>query len=240
MTRVATNLGLHMTLTALWLVCASLARAEAIVVVVGKDSPVSELSIGDLQRIFLSLPMQNAHSVPFVPFNYPAKTTLRERFDSVVLGMSPQEVGRHWIDQKIRGHQSPPRTLPSPTLLCRLVARLPGAIAYIPASLLGPQCKVVAIDGLTPEDPGYVLASDAQVRRVVARTSRAAARPRVLVISQRLGQLAEPSSCSSRACSMQSVVPAAAMAQHVQPALQSSPPTLQPRTRHCLSRTPSQ
>jgi len=104
--------------------------------------------------------MQTEHNLPFVPFNYPAKSDVRERFDSLVLGMSPEDVGRHWIDQRIRGQQSPPNTIPSPALLCRVVARLPGAIAYMPASLVGTQCKAVPIDGVAPGQAGYVLASD--------------------------------------------------------------------------------
>lgn len=165
------NLQLAVLLT-LWLGPASEARAEPIVIVVGKESPENALKLGDLQRIFLSLPMQDAQGVPFVPFNYPAKTAVRERFDSIVLGMSPQEVGHHWIDQKIRGHQAPPRTIHSPSLLCRVVARLTGGIAYIPVSLLGPQCKVVAIDGRRPKDPGYVLASDAPLRHMATLVTR--------------------------------------------------------------------
>ena len=168
MTRFERSCSLLAILASLWLGAPPRASAEPIVVVVGKDSPVSALKLGDLQRIFLSLPMQDARGVPFVPFNYPAKTAVRERFDDIVLGMSPEEVGQHWIDQKIRGHQAPPRTMHSPSLLCRVVARLPGAIAYIPASLLGPQCKVVAIDGRRPKDLGYVLASDAPPRSVAS------------------------------------------------------------------------
>jgi hypothetical protein len=242
MTSVHTLLTLLLTLTSLCLFRVPVARAEPLVVVVGKDSPVNALSMGDLQRIFLSMPMQDPKGVPFVPFNYPARTPARERFDHVVLGMSPLEVGQHWIDQRIRGNPAPPRTMQAPTLLCRVVARLPGAIAYIPASLVGPQCKAVAIDGRKAKDPGYVLASDAPRRRVASNRLHGH-QPNLRNLTslrQRLGQLVEPSSRMSRASSRHNLSPTIAMEQHVQPALQSSPPTLQSRTRHCLSSFASQ
>ena len=180
MRRAHTQLILFMALSSLSLSAASVVRAEPIVVIVGKGSPVSELSTGDLQRIFLSMPMQNAQGTPFVPFNYPAKTPVRERFDRIILGMSPDDVGRHWIDQRIRGNPAPPRTMQSPTLLCRVVAKVQGAIAYIPASLLGPQCQTVTIGGRKLMDPGYVFAAQGSVAHVASGEARASFRHRGL------------------------------------------------------------
>jgi hypothetical protein len=249
MTSFSTTLLVFVAAGSIWLGSARGARAEPIVVVVGKGSPVRQLSVGDLQRIFLQLPVQTSGNVPFIPFNHPPRSSVRERFDNVVLGMSPEEVARYWIDQKIRGQPAAPRTIHSPSLLCQLVARLPGAITYVPASLVGPQCKAVVIGGRAPGHPDYVLASDSPaqhltlllltVRQMIAE-DRAILRPRGRRTPYKLGQLAEPSSCRRRACSRQSVVFASAISQQVQPTLQSAPPGLHPCTRHCPSSMDSQ
>jgi hypothetical protein len=60
---------------------------------------------------------------------------LRILFDKVVLGMTPDEVARHWVDQRIRGKGRPPRAVPDGALLKKVVRHFPGAIAYLPTAM---------------------------------------------------------------------------------------------------------
>jgi uncharacterized membrane protein len=71
--------------------------------------------------------------------------------------MSPEEVGRYWIDQKIRGGDSPPRTIDSVALLVRVVGALPGAFAYVREGFSSPELKIVSLDGRFPSDSRYPL-----------------------------------------------------------------------------------
>src|SRR6185436_2485147 len=79
-----------------------------------------------------------------VPFNFPPESPLRRAFDQSVLGLAPAEVGRFWIDQRIRGYGHPPRQVTDPALMLRLVANLKGAIGYVPAGQADKSVRIVA------------------------------------------------------------------------------------------------
>ena len=126
-------------------------------VIVGASSRVQELSHALVRRIFLG-EQAAADGVTFVPFNYAPSDPLRIAFDLAALGFSPDAAGRYWVDRRIRGQGLPPRTVPSATLLRAVIARLPGAIGYLPPSMLTPEVRAVRIDGLPHDDPDYPLA----------------------------------------------------------------------------------
>jgi hypothetical protein len=71
--------------------------------------------------------------------------------------MSDDEVGRFWVDRKIRGQGEPPRALPSPAHVVKVVAKFPAAISYIAVDKITPDVKPVKIDGMAYTDPGYAL-----------------------------------------------------------------------------------
>ncbi|MFT3926430.1 MAG: hypothetical protein QM778_28050 [Myxococcales bacterium] len=129
---------------------------DPIVVVVSAKSSQKDLSMGKLRRIFLNQATDDDDRNRFLPINAMAKSSLRVRFDQVVLDMSADEVGRYWVDQRIRGSQ-PPRTVPDFALVRGVVAKWPGAIAYLPASQLRADVKALAIDGHLPGMGGYPL-----------------------------------------------------------------------------------
>jgi hypothetical protein len=88
-------------------------------------------------------------------FNSPAGTRARVGFDRSVLEMSPEKSAAYWIDQRIRGKGTAPRSLRSPTLIQRIVAGQKAAIAYVPASAVRKGVKVLRIDGRAPGDEKY-------------------------------------------------------------------------------------
>lgn len=135
---------------------ASPAPSPVLAVVVAKDSPLQDLSLADLRRLFLAEPMTDAAGTRLVPVNQPTGTGERTAFDRAVLGMSPDEVGRFWIDRKIRGQGAVPRAV-SALLVQRLCARLPGTVAYVRSDRLEPGVRALRIGGRLPGQPGYPL-----------------------------------------------------------------------------------
>lgn len=123
-------------------------------VVVAKDFPVDELSFGDLKRLYLGDPI-NVGGKRLIPLALPPRTAERVSFDESVLGMNPDEVGRYWIDRKIRGQAGAPKALDSGDLLVRVVGKVDGAVGYVHATAVGPGVKVLRIDGKAPNDPSY-------------------------------------------------------------------------------------
>jgi hypothetical protein len=129
--------------------------AEPIAVVMSSNSRQRGLSSDKLRRVFLALPTDDDDGHRFVPINLAQSSNVRERFDRNVLSMSPSEIARYWIDQRLRGNK-PPRSASSLDLCRRAVQELPGAISYLPMSQVG-SLKVLAIDDRVPRDSAYGL-----------------------------------------------------------------------------------
>jgi hypothetical protein len=127
----------------------------ALAIIVAPDSKLKNLSFGDLRHVFQSERITDPDGNKLIPLNHPPKTVDRVGFDSVVLGMDAETVGRFWIDRKIRGGSGPPRTVESLSTLRRVVEKLPGAIGYIRPAQLSNEVRAIRIDGKLPEDPGY-------------------------------------------------------------------------------------
>jgi hypothetical protein len=133
----------------------TLAAGEPIAIVMSSSSRHRALSSDKLRRIFLALPTDDDDGHRFVPINLGQSSSVRERFDRNVLKMSPTEIARYWIDQRLRGNK-PPRSASSLELCRRAVQELPGAISYLPLSHAA-GLRVLAIDGRAPSDGGYAL-----------------------------------------------------------------------------------
>jgi hypothetical protein len=149
------------TRTALLLLCLALllvpqlAMADRkLVVVVAKGSKLTSISRSDLKRCFLGEQITSSDKT-LVPFNSEATTPSRASFDSAVLGMSPAQTGRYWVDRKVRGQSSAPRSLPSMAHVVKVVEKFPNAISYVPADQLTPGLQPVAIDGVAFTDVRY-------------------------------------------------------------------------------------
>ena len=155
------------SLLALGVLCLSptgLARAEEsaslarIAVIVGPDSPLSDISLGRLRPIFLSH-VREYRGRRVVPFNQPRGTLARSAFDQNVLGMNPEQSARYWVDQRIRGSSKPPRAIANPQLLLRVVSQFPGAIAYVRESDLNEAVKALTLSGRSLHDDDYPIRS---------------------------------------------------------------------------------
>lgn len=127
---------------------------ETLVLIVGRGLSLGGVSASIAQRIFRGEPTDLA-GARMVPFNYAPDHALRRAFDQAVLGMSPDEVGRYWVDRRIRGQGMPPRTVPSAAVARAVVARLPGAIAYVTSNELDSSVRALQIDGKSHDDPAY-------------------------------------------------------------------------------------
>jgi hypothetical protein len=134
-----------------------LAAGEAktrLAIVVSKDSPVSDISFYELKRLYLG-ELVNASGKRLLPLNLTPVSPERTAFDKAVLGMSPEAIARYWVDRKIRGDSGPPKSIEPLDLLQRVVARLDGAVGYVPVNAIRPELKAIRIDGKAPGDSGY-------------------------------------------------------------------------------------
>lgn len=124
---------------------AALAGPPALWVVVHPNGPAQSLDRDALRAIFTSERRFWPDGSPVVAINAPSKSPSRTHFDREVLGMSPDEAGRYWVNQQVRGAAPAPRKATS-RLAALMVGKLASAIAYIPAETCVPRgLRVVAV-----------------------------------------------------------------------------------------------
>lgn len=127
-----------------------------LVLVTSKELQVRDIPFGVARRAFLGDPTELGDR-RVVPFNYPVGDPLREAFDRLLLNMDPDQVGRYWVDRRIRGQGMPPKTAPSRQLMRAIVGRVPGVLGYLPSDYLDASVQPLTIDGKRHTDPGYPL-----------------------------------------------------------------------------------
>jgi hypothetical protein len=133
------------------------AAPEPLLVVAGLTFPGAEISLQDLKSAFRGH-LVSVSGTRLIPINHALESPLRVAFDKLVLGLKPAEVGRFWIDQRIRDTGKPPTTAPTVDLALRAAATLRGAITYARRSQLLPRLKVLRVDGKAAAEAGYPLA----------------------------------------------------------------------------------
>ncbi|MEQ8272813.1 MAG: hypothetical protein RMA76_42225 [Deltaproteobacteria bacterium] len=123
------------------------ADGDSLVVIVHPSCPLDEISKADLRQIFTHNRVPHPTGKAWIPLNTPVRTRERVTFDLLVLDKTPEEVGRFWVDQRIRAQSRPPRVVPSVRISARVVERLPTGIAYVPKALVPPGVKILRVDG---------------------------------------------------------------------------------------------
>jgi hypothetical protein len=111
----------------------SVADPPELIVIVSPDNSV-KISAEYLESLFLKKDKFWQDSTPVIALNAPPDNPARREFDRVVLGMSADSAARYWIDLRIRSGAAPPKEVADPALAVRLVAKLKGAIAYVPVA----------------------------------------------------------------------------------------------------------
>lgn len=132
------------------------AEPTRLLVVVAKSSPINELSLAELRRMYLGEPVDSGGQ-RLIPLNRGPSVKERIAFDKLVLGMSQDEVARYWVDRRIRGQSGAPKAIDPVDVHRRVVAKLAGAIGYVRSNELGDEVKALRISGKGPHDHGYPL-----------------------------------------------------------------------------------
>jgi hypothetical protein len=148
---------LQLAATALVAPSALAQAAPRLVMIVAPDSPLQNLELAVLARLFGGDPVADPGGRSLIPFNHPPRTPDRVLFDQRVLGMQPDEVAKYWIDRRIRGQSGPPRTATSLRMLVGVVSKLPGAIGYLRPEYLSAEVRVLKVGGKAPDAAGYPL-----------------------------------------------------------------------------------
>jgi ABC-type phosphate transport system substrate-binding protein len=133
------------------------ALAEPVAIVVNRENPKSSLTTEELKSIYLGRRTEWPDGTRTVPIDQAPSAPGRAAFLDAVLGMSKAHFAEHWVDQQVRGNGSAPKVAASPAAAVKLVARVKGAVAFVPVSQVTAAVKVVFVDGKLPGERGYPL-----------------------------------------------------------------------------------
>jgi hypothetical protein len=130
---------------------------SSLALVVSKTSPIQQLSQFELKRLYLGSHITDPSGERIIAFNQAPNSPDRIAFEQRVLGMTPEEVARYWIDRKIRGEGGAPKAVGSVELLQRVVSKLEHSVAYVRVDLVRPEVRMLAIAGAELEFPAHRL-----------------------------------------------------------------------------------
>lgn len=105
---------------------------------------VASISKSDLKRVYTGKKGQigSAKAVPFVlPESNPAMVA----FLSDVLGMSPADFKKFWVDAQIKGEGTAPATQKTSAAAVAVVGEIPGGIAIVEKSAVTAAVKEVEV-----------------------------------------------------------------------------------------------
>lgn len=126
------------------LLSAVLGSAADWAVVTSPSSPVGTISKADLKRVFTGK-KSNVSGVKVVPFMLAETSPAAQSFLKDVLGMSPEEYKKYWIDAQVKGEGTAPATQKSSAVAILVSADLPGALAVVEKSAVNATVKEVAV-----------------------------------------------------------------------------------------------
>lgn len=116
--------------------------AEAIAIVVGRTSFVTEVSRDGLRELYLRRQRLWPNGTSAIPVNLPAGNALREEFSRAVLGRESRDLVAYWNGRYFEGIR-PPVVLQSTAAVRAYVAAEPAAVGYLPVAEVDETCRVL-------------------------------------------------------------------------------------------------
>jgi len=154
----STSLGLACLLLGLCAILAAQSHSIDVAVVVHPDTPVSDLSLSDVRKVFLGDRQYWTSNIPVVLLIRAPVARERNVVLKIIYQMSEAQFKQYWIAKIFRAElASAPKVVYSNDMANDLVTAVPGAIAFIDAREVRPGAKVVRVDGHLTGESGYPL-----------------------------------------------------------------------------------
>ncbi len=133
-------------------------REEGVAIVVNPDTPIRELTLDQLRRIFMADQQFWPDGLRITLLVRAPRAYERDVVLNVIYRMSEDEFRKYWVGKMFRAEvPAGPKIVYSSDMAGELVAAVPGAIAFLPASAVGPGARVLRINGRLPGEAGYPL-----------------------------------------------------------------------------------
>ncbi len=129
-----------------------------IAVVVHPDTPVSEMTMAEVRKVFLGERQYWSSKMPVVLLVRAPVAKERDVVLRIIYQMSESQFKQFWVAKIFRSEAvSAPKIVYSSDMTNQLVSAVPGSIGFMDAKSVGTGIKVVKIDGRLPGEAGYPL-----------------------------------------------------------------------------------
>ena len=133
-------------------------RGTDIAVVVHSDTPVSDLSLAEVRKVFLGERQYWNSKLPVTLLIRAPVARERDVVLRVIYQMTEAQFKQYWVAKIFRAEvASPPKIVYSNDMQYDLVTAIPGAIAFVDARNVRPGVKVLRVDGHLPGEKDYPL-----------------------------------------------------------------------------------
>ena len=139
-------------------VAAQTAKEGDVAIVVNASTPVSNLTLAEVRKIFRGDKQYWNADLPVVLMVRAPVARDRDVVLRVIYQMTEAQFRQYWVAKIFRAESvSAPKLVYTPDMAHQLVATLPGAISFVDARQVGPGLKVLRVDGKLPGETGYTL-----------------------------------------------------------------------------------
>ncbi len=126
--------------------------------VVNPDTPVSNLTLAEVRKVFLGERQYWSANVPVVLLIRAPVARERNVVLKTIYQMSESQFKQYWIAKIFRAESaSAPKVVYSNDMANELVTAIPGAIAFVDAREVRSGTKVIRVNGRLPGEAGYPL-----------------------------------------------------------------------------------
>jgi ABC-type phosphate transport system substrate-binding protein len=127
-------------------------------VVVNPSTPVSDLTLAEVRKVFRGDRQYWSKDVPVVLLIRAPRSRERDVILRTLYEMSEGQFKQYWIAKIFRAEATAaPKIVYSNDMARELVSVIPGAIAFLPESDVTDGLKIVKINGRMPGERGYPL-----------------------------------------------------------------------------------
>ncbi len=129
-----------------------------IAVVVNPATPVDELTMADVRRVFLGERQYWKSDLPVILLVRAPVARERDVVLKTIYQMTESQFKQYWVAKIFRSEAvSAPKIVYSSDMTNQLVSVIPGSIAFMEARAVAPGLKIIKVDGRMPGEQGYPL-----------------------------------------------------------------------------------
>lgn len=134
------------------------AKSGDIAVVTNPQTPVSDLSLADVRKVFLGERQYWTSDMPVILLVRAPVAREREVVLRTIYQMTESQFKQYWVAKIFRSEAvSAPKIVYSADMSNQLLSVIPGSIGFMQAKDVGPGLKVLKVNGLLPGEAGYPL-----------------------------------------------------------------------------------